>query len=265
MGQQVTELITKFSFTGSLSKLSTFNANMSTGIKVTAAMSAALIAGTAAFTKWSSSVIQSLDPLAQMERRTGVAAGRIQELSFAATQSGSTIDAMMGSVLSLSQSIGDAAIKGSEDFSRLGISVRDANGQIKNADQVMGEVGARFRELNLSMQEQESIASSLGIDTSLVQLLNRSSGEMAELASQARAMGTITKDQTQLVIKYNDALNRQKFAVSAVKQQIALGFAHTLIDLTDRFTDLIGENKEWITDPAARTIDIVVEIVLSCL
>jgi hypothetical protein len=60
--------------------------------------------------------------------------------------------------------IGDAAQKGSDDFARLGISVRDSNGQIKTADVILSEVSKRFNDLNLSMQEQQSFASALGID-----------------------------------------------------------------------------------------------------
>ena len=257
---QVTELITKFSFAGSTAPLFTFNKGMGSAIKLSAAFSVALLAGAAAFTKWSSSALQALDPLAQIAKRSDVAIGRIQELGFIATQSGSSIGAMQGSILSLSQTIGDAALKGSDDFSRLGISVRDSSGQIKNADDVLGEMGDRFKELNLSMLEQESIAQSLGIDATLVQMLNKSSSEIADLTAEARMLGTLTGEQSEQIIEYNAALNKQRFAISGVKQAIAVGFAPTLTELTDNFTKLIAENKDWITNVAAQTIDIVVEI-----
>lgn len=253
---QVTELITKFSFSGSTTPLLNFNQRLGSAIKAGTAFVAALAAGSAAFSKWASGVLETLDPLAQMEKRTGVAIGRIQELSFAATQNGSSIAAMQGSLLALNQTIGDAAQKGSEEFARLGISVRDMNGDVKNADQILAEVSERFRTMNLSMQEQETLASSLGIDATLVQMLNRSEAEMSALSARARELGTLTSDQADQVIRYNDALAQNRFAISSVKQLIAVGFAPELTRLTQGFTDLIAENKEWIITGAEAVIEI---------
>lgn len=257
---QVTELITKFSFTGSTTPLFNFNKGLGTAITGVAAFSAAALAAGAAFSKWSSGMLQSLEPLAQLEKRTGVAIGQIQELSFVATQTGSSVEAAQSTILSLTQSIGDAAINGSEDFARLGISVRDANGQIKTADSVLAEVRDRFGELNLSMAEQESIAGALGIDPTLVQMLNLSAGEMASLTARARELGVLTSEQGEQVIAYNDALNQQRFAINSVKNLIAVGFAPTLTELTDNFTDLVAENKDWIVNGAEATISIAGEL-----
>jgi len=73
-------------------------------------------------------------------------------------------------------------------------------------------------------------------------------------------LGTLTGEQSEQIIEYNAALNKQRFAISGVKQAIAVGFAPTLTELTNNFTKLIAENKDWITNVAAQTIDIVVEI-----
>jgi len=257
---QVTELITKFSFIGSTMPLFNFNSRLGTSIKSAALFVAAFAGASAAVASWSDSILKSLDPLAQMEKRTGVAAGRIQELGYAATQSGSTIEAMSGTMLSLSQTIGNAAIRGSEDFSRLGISVRHASGEIKNADQILSDVANRFQSLNLSMQEKETIASGLGIDATLVQMLSRSSSEMADLAREAQRYGVLTAGQSDQIIAYNDALSRQQFAISAVKNQIVIALAPALTDLADKFSDLIVNNKEWIAGAAAKTVEIAVEL-----
>lgn len=257
---QVNELITKFSFAGNISPLFNFNKQTASAIKVTGLFSAALIAGSAAFVRWSGSVLQSLDPLAQLEKRTGVAIGKIQELGFIASQSGSDVATMQGSILSLSQTIGDAAIRGSEDFSRLGISVRDMNGNVKTADVILGEIRSRFQDLNLSMMEQESIASSLGIDSTLVQMLNRTDKEMESLTARARELGTLNSDQANQIIAYNDALNEQRYAMSSIKQLIAVGFAPELTKVTKNFTNLIASNKDWITNVASKTIEVVSEL-----
>lgn len=256
---QVTELVTKFAFTGSTIPLFQFNNGLEGVIKNLKRF--AIASAPAVFAKWTSSILQSLDPLAQLENRTGVAIGKIQELSFVATQTGSTVEAAQSSILSLTQSIGDAALNGSEEFARLGISVRDANGQLKTADVVLAEVRDRFGEMSLSIGEQESIAGSLGIDQTLVQMLNLSAGEMANLTARARELGVLTSEQGKQVIAYNDALNAQRFAISSVKNLIAVGFAPELTNLTNNFTDLIAENKDWIVNVASKTISVGSELI----
>ncbi len=94
-------------------------------------MGAALGMAAFAVAKWASGVSQSLQPLFDLSEQTGVAVASIQELSFVAEQSGSSAQALESSLSGLGAKIGEAAQKGSEDFSRLGISVRDANGHVK--------------------------------------------------------------------------------------------------------------------------------------
>ena len=122
----VSEIITKFSFEGSTSPLKDYNSSLGKGVGLLGKMAAALGVAAFAVAKWASGVSQSLQPLFDLSEQTGVAVASLQELSFAAEQSGSSSQALESSISGLSAKIGEAAQKGSEEFSRLGISVRDA-------------------------------------------------------------------------------------------------------------------------------------------
>jgi len=246
MTQVVNNLVTKFSFTGSTAPLTDYNATLGSSIKLLGGMIAGLNVAAGAFAFWADGVLKGVDSLSALSNQTGVSVAAIQELSFAATQSQSTVGAMESSIKGLSSTIGQAAQQGSDDFSRLGISVRDANGKVKSADSILLEVGNRFRELNLSMSEQEHFASALGIDSSLLQLLNKTESELANLRDRAKELGTLTKSQTEAAKDYTKSVNSMWFSVDSFRDLVAVGVAPEMRHMSDGFTQLLTDNKDWV-------------------
>lgn len=243
---QVTELVTKFSFKGSLSPLNQFNGGLGKAIKGLGLYTVAMKATVGVVMAFAGSILKSADAQVQLSNNTGVSIERIQELGYAASVSGSSAAALEQSISGLNSSIGKAARVGSAEFSRLGISVRDANGKIKNADQVLSEVGQRFKSLNISMSEQRTIAQSLGIDPSLVQMLNKTSGEMAEMTKKARAFGLITSEQKKHIEAFNNSITTLKFAFQSIGRQLSIALAPIMTNIVKKFTDFLQANQDLI-------------------
>ena len=244
----VTELVTKFSFQGSTAPLADFNKDLGVSVGLIGAGIAGLVALSGAISAFVITTLSGADAVGQLAINSGVAVETIQELGFAASVSGSSTAALEGTIDSLSQTIGQAAQKGNEDFARLGISVRDVNGEVKTADTILGEVGQRFKDLNLSMQEQQSFAQALGIDSSLLQLLNKSSEEMLLLRKRARDLGVVTKKQQASIIAFNDSFTTLRFGMDAISKQISIGLSPSIKEMADRFTDFLAANKDLIAD-----------------
>jgi hypothetical protein len=252
----VSELITKIEIKGSLKKLDSYRSGMKSAIATTAKLGAAVGAVGAIINGFVVSTLAGQDSMIQLSRSTNVSVESIQELGFAASQTGSDVGAVESTIQSLSQKIGDAAQKGSEDFARLGISIRDSNGEVKNADQVLGEVSNRFKELNLSLNEQRSFAGALGIDESLIQLLGSSSDKIKGLKNEARSLGIITTEQSKKIVQFNDSFTKLKFGLDSVRQQVSIALAPSLQSLSDRFTGFIAVNKELIQNGISKVIKI---------
>lgn len=245
----VSELVTRFSFIGDLKPQATFNENLSQGIKLSAAFAGAVVAGAGAFLGWNSSILAGLDPMIQLSRQTGVAIGEIQKLGYVASVNGSSADALQSSLSGLNKTIGEAARwtgPGIEHFQRLGISVRDASGQLKGADTILDDVRQRFNQLNLSMAERQSIAGALGIDPSLIQMLSLTNEQMGSLSDKAQKLGVLTKQNADDAAAFNDSLTTLKFAFSGIQNMIAVGFAPQLKALTDRFVNFLAVNQDTI-------------------
>ena len=261
MAQVISELVTKFSFQGSTRPLENYNGNLGKSIGLLAGMTAALGVAVVSINKWVTGVSQSLQPLIDLNAQTDVSVEKIQELSFIAEQSSSSTEALYSSISGLAAKIGEAAQKGSEDFSRLGISVRGANGYVKSTDTVLAEVSGRFRQLGLTMNEQQGFAEALGIDPALLSMMNRTGAEMASLRGEAQRLGVLTADQVKSAQDYNNALGALGFGMESIKRFIAVGLAPELTELTKDFTDLLAANKDWIIDGIKATVGVLDDLV----
>ena len=260
---EVTELITKFSFEGSTKPLIDYNSGLGESVKLLGAMGVALGAAAFAVAKWAGGVSQSLQPLFDLSEQTGVAVASLQELSFAAEQSGSSSQALESSISGLSAKIGEAAQKGSEEFTRLGISVRDnVTGEVKKADEFLIEVGKRFKEKNLSIPEQQGFAEALGIDPSLISMLSQTSAEIEKLKQRARDLGiTLSPEDKKSLEEYNRSIAEMDSAMSGLKNLIAVAIVPELEGLAEGFSDLLAKNNEWIVDGVEATVEVIVDLV----
>lgn len=253
----VSELVTKFKFDGSINPLNNFNKGLNLSVVKMVTFVGAITAVGVAFGKMVHNTLSEADALVQLSKTTGVAINDIQSLSFAASVSGSSIKAMEGSIASLSKKIGEASLNGSSEFQRIGVAVRTSTGEIRKADDVLLDIADRFKALNLTMSQQQSLASSLGIDASLVQLLSKSTDEIDRLRGRAEKFGLLSKKNADQIANYNDGMAELRFRFLAFKQAISIQVLPTVFKLWEGldilgvgisrvgnfFIDFIKENK----------------------
>lgn len=251
----VNELVTKFTFEGTTEPIHDYNASFNKAIGLLAKSIGIATAAAGAFGLFVNSTLASADAQAQLANSTNIAIGTIQELEFAASVSGSSAEALQGSILGLSEKIGEAAAQGEANFDRLGIKVKKADGSIKNAAEVFDDLREKFQDL--SDAERINYAQKLGIDKSLVQLLSRSGDEMDALREKASALGTVTQDQANDIMEYNDSITILKFGLGALQKDIAIGFAPQLKELAEIFTDFLIANKDLISKGLSKVIEVI--------
>lgn len=245
----VNELVSKFSFVGDLAPQREFNENLKLSIALLTGVGAALIGAAGGVFAFVASNTEAADALGDMNAETGIGVEAIQELGFAAMLSGSSTEAMSASLNGLSKVAGDAARglgRGRKAFDDLGISVKDASGNVKTADVLFNDLRESFARLGTDKGTQKSIIASLGLDPSTLQLLNASSEEIGVMTEKARALGIVTADQVAIAADFHDSLDTAKFAVSALSQQIAIGLAPSTQRITDGFVDFLVANQDLI-------------------
>ena len=244
----VNEVVTRFSFQGDLRPQREFNTGLDSSIKLLAGVAAGITAASGAMFAWANSVFNTIDPMVQLSRETGVALESIQELGYAASVNGSSLDAVSASVREMTKRIGEFEQLGTgpakEVVENLGISFRDANGEIKAADQVMLELTDTMAGMRES--ERMNVLDKLGIDPSMIQLLSLTSEEVEGLRARAQRLGVVTQEQGGAVASYNDSLTTLRFGMQGIQNMVAVGFAPMMGDLVDRFVNLLEANQDLI-------------------
>ena len=242
----VAELATKISFVGSLKPLDKLNNGLDMAVKgITVATAAFTTAGYAVHAFMQNS-LAAADAQGQLARETGMSVEAIQEWGYVASVNGSSAEAFQRSVEGLSKKIGEAATKGSEDFNRLGISVRGANGHVKNTETVLKEVSGRLK--GLSKAQQADFLEKLGIDRTMIQTLNLSGDAIDRLRNKARALGVVSQEETDKIIAYNDSMTTLKYGVDALQKKLAIAMIPQVQELSDNFINLLASNKDLIKD-----------------
>ena len=265
----VSELISRFSFLGSLTPQVEFNSNLKASIGLLAGAAAGLTAAAGGFFAWTAGVLDTIDPLAQLNRETGVAVENIQALGFAASVNNSSVDALSGSFREMNKRMGEFVQTGGgpakEIIEKLGISIKDAEGNVRSADSVF--LGLSKTLQGMSRGEQANVLDKLGIDQSLIQLVSLSADEVGKLTARARALGVVTNEQADNAAAFNDSLTTLKFGLSGIQNAVAVGFAPALTRLTDRFIafievnqDLIKNGLTWLGDVLESTMGFVERI-----
>lgn len=246
----VNEMITKFSFVGSLKPQESFNQNLKSSIKLLGGFALGVKGAVGLMHAWTLSVTEAIDPMVQLSRETGVSVAALQELGYAASQNGSGLDAVMSSTKELTKRMGEFARTGggpaSEALLQLGINVRGANGQVRVASDVMMQLTGRLK--SFSSAEQADLLDKLGIDNSLIQLMNQSGEAIESLREKARALGTITKEQADAAASLNDSNTTLRFGFTALQNQIAVGLAPVIQQATEGFIEFLMAHKDLIRD-----------------
>ena len=258
----VNELITKFGFIGNLTPQETFNANLKASIGLLAAMGAAIAGSAAGIAGWVASVSDTVDPMVQFSRETGVAIETIQTLGYAASVNGSSVDALQTSLAEMTKRVGEFVSTGEGEAKdvagRLGLKFRDLNGHVKSSDVIFRELADKLH--GMSQAEKFSVLDKMGIDRSMVQLLSMTGEEISSLQSQAEALGIVTQEQADQFAAYNDSLTTLGKGFEGIKFQVAVGFVPVLKELVDGFTNFLIVNKDLIKDGLSHLGEIIFSV-----
>lgn len=246
----INEVVTKFKFIGSLKPQESFNANLQSSIKLMGGMTLGIQAAAAGMFYWANSVISGLQPLVDMQRETDVAVGAMQELGYAASKNGSDLNAVTNSMKNLNEKVQEFEKFGSgsaaEAAAYLGMSFRDASGNMKKADVIMDDVRRSMQ--GMSDAERLKIMDKLGIDGSLLRTMKLTNSEMESLRSRAQALGVTTAQDAEEIDRYNSSMQDMKFAMGGIQQMVAVSFAPMMTELVEKFVAVLEANRDWIVN-----------------
>lgn len=254
----IAELVTKFLFKGSLKPLEEYNVGLGTAVKGLSIFSTAAFTSAAALSAFVVSSAEAAESQISLSKQTSLSVEKIRELSYVAGQFGISASTAESSISSLNKKIGEAAISGSEVFSRLGISVRDMKGDTKDVATVLEDVRKRFRTANFSLQQKVSFTDSLGLDSRFIEVLDLSDSKFKDMIRTIRSFGVVTEKQAEALEHINQNTATWHAGLKALRTQIAVQLAPAFEEMTKGFSSFIKNHSRDIARFFKHFADLVV-------
>lgn len=255
------EFLVKLGVISDPKDLDTFVAGLQKAATVATAVVGVVGGATAAITKFFGAALEGLDSLNDLAQDTDTDLAYIQKLGYAAQLSGSSVEAANASIKGLARSIGEAASglgRGKQAFEAYGLSAKNADGSVKSVGEVLDEVQAKM--VGLAKSEQLSMLNKLGIDQTMIGLLNSTNAQMGELFQQAEDLGLVTAAGADAAGEFNDTMDQMNMVMGAIRTNIAVGLAPQLTNIVGRLRDWLIRNKELIRGGIDKTVTVILSL-----
>ncbi|NLH60638.1 MAG: phage tail tape measure protein [Ignavibacteriales bacterium] len=179
------------------------------------------------------------DEFNDMSQRTGIAVEDLSRLKFAADVSGTSIDGVETSLKFLTRAMDDASSgsgKAYDAFKSLGVSVTDAEGNLRPIIDVMKDAATKITEIDNPAKQAAATMELFGAraGTDLLPLLKMGGEGIDELMKKADDLGvTISTKSATAADEFNDKLTGLKEGLTGVAAKLGTSLMPTIMRFID--------------------------------
>ena len=188
------------------------------------------------------------DELNTLSKTTGLSTKTLQELNYASKLLDVETQTITGSMTKMQKTM--ASSSGADKFKELGISIKDASGQMRNSEDVFWDaIDALGKISNETERDQKAMALFGKSAKELNPLIEAGSKGFKDLADEASKVGYVMSQDT--LDKFNafqDNLDRLSNAGQAVKQSLGGVLLPVLSDLSGDGVKLLGDFSSALAD-----------------
>lgn len=217
-----------------------------------AAAATAAGAATSAFLLSASDKAVELQKLSQS---TNLSTDSLQQWQYAAEAVGASSAAVTSDLESLLKTM-SSPIPGelNMELMMLGVSVHNASGQLRGADEVLKDVGDKLNKMSSARAVQW--AERVGISNDTLMLLKQGRQGLSELFEEAQLVGAIIpEDAINRGAELSKSIKTLKTVFQALGNSIALSFAPNLKKVVDNFKQFLINNADFVRQGLGVTID----------
>lgn len=225
--------------------------DLRTGMKTVA--TAATATGTA-IALTIKSVSDGAVELTNLSKTTGIATKTLQEYKYAAESVGVSSEAVTSDLQMLIETM-SSPIPGefNEALFMMGIGIRDASGQMKSADALLGDIADKLNGMN----EQKALqwANRLGLSNDTLVLIKQGRLSLEQLRKEANALGAVIPEESlKRGAEFKKSLNALEFAFKGVGRTVALSVAPGLTNVVTSMKDWIVANSQILKQGIEKTV-----------
>ena len=235
------------------------------GNKLTAAghamqgLSTAAAAVTAAIGALTVKSGQWADDLNTMSKRYSIGTGELQKYAAASELVDVDVEAIAKSHIKLEKQMMSAS-KGTgasaEAFEKLGVSVTDADGNLRDGDSVWQETIAALGQMSNETERDALAMQLMGKSATDLNPLIEDGGETYKNFADTLAkydLDFVDQDMLDQANQFNDALDTMKAIGMVAFQQLGTQLAAYLAPAMEKVVDLVGQIANWFSNLSPRT------------
>lgn len=220
------------------------------GAVTLAPLAGALTAVTASVKNSITAFIDYGTGLSDVSSKLGITSNQLVAMQHAAEMAGSSAETMNAGLSTFSKNLAEAGQgknqKLAEMMDYLGISMRDANGNMRTAADLMPELADAIARQHTQAQKAYIANTALGkAGQELIQCMDGGADAFKQAADEAARLGLMMDEDTK-VGELDDSM--KLFEKSVLGVQIAIGekLAPVLSPIFTAMTDWVAANREWI-------------------
>jgi len=190
---------------------------------------------------------KSAEQIDLLSKQTGISRVELQKLAYAASAEGANIEVLATGIARLSRNMYDAS-KGTGEavdaFKNLGISIKDSAGNLRSADDVLGDIAEKFKSMPNDTERSAAAMKLLGRGgAQLIPFLRMGKEGIEELKKEAVALGYVLDEQTIMQMEQlGDELEAAKTGFTSIGRQIAADIVPALLKVAQGTKELF----KWV-------------------
>lgn len=183
------------------------------------------------------------DRYSDLSAKYDISTKALQEFEYIAGQNGATLD----SLLSTMTIMYNRAKENDEVFAKLGVSVKDTNGNMKSMDSLFWEVKTALDNVNNSGDKSALMLEAFGRNAmSVGEVLRKDTTELQGLAQKANDLGIILNENTiQSASSFNDMLDEMRLRGKSAFTEFLAGSEGSEEKLDAFFDDVTAKIEEY--------------------
>lgn len=191
------------------------------GAKIGAAVVGATAAAGGALLGMASKTAETTDRIDKMSQKIGLSREGFQEWDFIMSQSGMSVDQLQTGFKTLVTQVDQAVQgtgKGAESFKKLGVSVKDANGNVKDQETIFNESVVALQGMEDGTEKAKLANDLFGRSgAEMMPLLNGAAGSVDEMKQKAHDLGLVLDDETiDSGVVFTDTMDQVKRSMGAL-------------------------------------------------
>ena len=202
--------------------------------------------------------VTAADDLASLSKQTGISTDELQKMQYASDLVDVSVEDITGALRKMKPKMDDS----NETFQKLGISVKDADGNMRGATDVFYDSLKALQGIS-NETERDQIAMELfgkGAD-SLAGIIDDGGAALRAYGNEAARMGLIMSGDTiDALNQTNDTIDKTKNTLLASAAQLGATAAQVLAPLIERLSAGLQRISEWMRQLSPQQVDMVLKI-----